>query len=104
MGTPYSPKAKSMITCEVSDQSVRLGSKVKISGSIWPIHLALVFIQVSKDEGTTWDNLAMAASESGNYSYEWNPATAGAYLLRAFWTGDMDHKKMTSPSVRIEVT
>ncbi|MEM3004983.1 MAG: hypothetical protein QXK96_06790 [Candidatus Bathyarchaeia archaeon] len=104
VGAPYSPKARSVITLEVSEQSVKLGSGVKVSGSIWPVHLALVFLQVSKDEGETWSNLAMAASVNGTYSYEWRPESAGTYLLRAFWAGDMDHKKMTSPSVRVEVT
>jgi len=80
-----------------------LGSTVRISGSIWPVHLALVFIQTSRDEGATWDNLTMVATEGGNYSYVWQPMSSGSYLLRAFWSGDMDHKKMISPTVRIDV-
>jgi hypothetical protein len=103
MGSPYSPKANSMITCEVSNQVVDLGSIIRISGSLWPVHLALAFVQVSKDEGSTWENLAMATIENGNYSYLWTPTAAGSYLLRTFWAGDMDHKKMTSLVVRVEV-
>jgi hypothetical protein len=103
MGAPYSSKAKSVITCELSEQSTDRDSFVHISGNIWPVHLALVFIQISKDEGSTWDNLNMVATEGGNYSYLWKPTTSGSFLLRTLWSGDMDHKKMISPTVRIEV-
>lgn len=103
MGTPYSPKAKSVITCEIPNQTVNKESEITITGSIWPEHLALIFIQISEDEGSTWNNLGMATIERGNYSFKWKPEKSGTYLLRSFWTGDMDHKKMTSPTVRVEV-
>ena len=103
MGAPYSSKAKSMITCELSEHTADQDSLVRISGSIWPVHLALVFIQISKDEGSTWDNLGMIATQDGNYAYLWKPTAPGSYLFRALWSGDMDHKKMISPTVRIEV-
>lgn len=103
MGTPYSPKAKSVITCEIPNQTVNKESEITITGSIWPEHLALIFIQISEDEGSTWNNLGMATIERGNYSFKWKPEKSGTYLLRSFWTGDMDHKKMVSPTVRVEV-
>lgn len=103
MGTPYSPKAKTIITCEISNQTVNKDTEITITGSIWPEHLALIFIQISEDEGASWNNLGMATTERGNYSFKWKPANSGTYLLRSFWTGDMDHKKMTSQTVRVEV-
>jgi len=103
MGTPYSPKAKSIITCEIPNQTVNKESEITITGSLWPEHLALIFIQISEDEGSTWNNLGMATIERGNYSFKWKPEKSGTYLLRSFWTGDMDHKKMASPTVRVEV-
>lgn len=103
MGTPYSPKAKSVITCEIPNQTVNKESEITITGSIWPEHLALIFIQISEDEGSTWNNLGMATIERGNYSFKWKPENSGTYLLRSFWTGDMDHKKMVSSTVRVEV-
>ena len=103
MGTPYSPKAKSILTCEVSNQTVNKDTETIISGSLWPEHLAMIFIQISSDEGTTWNNLGMAPIEEGKYSFKWKPENTGVYFLRSFWTGDMDHKKMASPTVRVEV-
>lgn len=103
MGTPYSPKAKSILTCEVSNQTVNKDTETTISGSLWPEHLTMIFIQISADEGTTWNNLGMAPIEEGKYSFKWKPENTGIYLLRSFWTGDMDHKKMASPTVRVEV-
>jgi hypothetical protein len=103
MGAPYSPKAKSILTCEVSNQTVNKDTETTISGSLWPEHLAMIFIQISADEGTTWNNLGMAPIEQGKYSFKWKPENTGVYLLRSFWTGDMDHKKMASPTVRVEV-
>lgn len=103
MGTPYSPKAKSILTCEIPNQTMNKDTETTISGSIWPEHLALIFIQISEDEGSTWNNLGMAPTERGNYSFKWKPEKSGTYLLRSFWTGDMDHKKMSSPTVRVEV-
>jgi hypothetical protein len=103
MGTPYAPKAKSILTCEIPNQAINKGTEITISGSIWPEHLALIFIQISQDEGLTWNNLGMATTERGNYSIKWKPENSGTYLLRSFWTGDMDHKKMASSTVRVEV-
>ena len=103
MGTPYSPKAKSILTCEVSNQIVNKDTETTITGSLWPEHLTMIIIQISEDEGTTWNNLGMAPIEQGKYSFKWKPENSGVYLLRSMWTGDMDHKKMTSPTVRVEV-
>ena len=103
MGTPYSPKAKSILTCEVSNQTVDKDNETTISGSLWPEHLAMIFIEISEDEGSTWNNLGMVPIEQDKYSFKWKPESSGVYLLRSFWTGDMDHKKMASPTVRVEV-
>ena len=103
MGTPYSPKAKSILTCEVSNQTVNKDTETTITGSLWPEHLTMIFIQISEDEETTWNNIGMAPIEQGKYSFKWKPENSGVYLLRSFWTGDMDHKKMASPTVRVEV-
>lgn len=103
MGTPYSPKAKSILTCEIPNPTVNKDSETTITGSIWPEHLAVIFIQISEDEGSTWNNLGMGTTERGNYSFKWKPENSGVYLLRSFWAGDMDHKKMFSPTVRVEV-
>jgi hypothetical protein len=103
MGAPYSPKAKSILTCEIPNQTVNKKTEITITGSLWPEHLALIFIQISEDEGSTWNNLGMTTTERGNYSFKWKPKNSGVYLLKSFWTGDMDHKKMFSPTVRVEV-
>jgi hypothetical protein len=103
MGSPYSPKAKSILTCEIPNQIVNKETEITIKGSIWPEHLASIFIQISEDEGSTWNNLGVATTERGNYSFKWKPKDIGVYLLRSFWTGDMDHKEMFSPIVRVEV-
>ena len=79
MGTPYSPKAKSILTCEVSNQTVNKDTETTISGSIWPEHLTMIFIQISEDEGTTWDNIGMAPIEEGKYSFKWKPEKTGVY-------------------------
>jgi hypothetical protein len=79
------------------------GTKITISGSLWPEHLTLIFIQISEDEESTWNNLGMATTERGNYSIKWKPENSGTYLLRSFWNADMNHKKMALPTVRVEV-
>jgi len=97
-------KKESSIACSVSQQSITVGSSVTISGSIAPSHPASVIIKISIDGGTSWNALATVTSASdGKYSHSWMPLTAGTYLIKASWPGDIDHAGAESSTASLIV-
>lgn len=105
-GSVYSSldKEQSQITCNLPFSSASVGTPIGIFGYISPIRLANVTIQISNDNGTIWNTLAVILTNyNGNYSYLWFP-TAGEYLVRAFLHEDKDFLNATSPAQIIIVS
>ena len=94
----------STISCEVSSFNISIGDSITVSGSISPAVLANVTLQISADNGITWNYLTTLPSTSdGRYSYTWAPAAAGSYELEASWEGDTSIIEATSSNVVVTV-
>jgi hypothetical protein len=79
----------SNISCEVSSSSITIGDSITVSGLISPATLVNVTIQISADNGTTWEFLTSLSSGSdGNYSYTWKPSSVGSYEFKASFEGE----------------
>ena len=85
----------SAITCTVSSASLAVGDAVTISGSITsdtdslPLPQIGMPVTLSYQTNGTWVPLATVTSTTdGHYTHTWTPPIAGAYQLRASWTGD----------------
>ncbi|MCY3694636.1 MAG: sulfite oxidase [Chloroflexi bacterium] len=74
---------KSVITSPLQDE--RLSGTVTISGFAWSGHGAIAEVQVSTDDGATWEKANLA--DSGNprawrrWELPWQPSGSGHYVL-----------------------
>ncbi|MGA3296916.1 MAG: Ig-like domain-containing protein, partial [Candidatus Bathyarchaeia archaeon] len=94
----------SSITCKTDFSSTIKGRSINISGRLSPALVAPITIEISTDSGTTWRLLATVSSASnGTYQFTWTPASTGAYLIRASWTGDTIAAGATSPPTSVNV-
>ena len=95
----------SKVSCEASSSSITIGNSITISGSISPAVLANVTIQISTDNGTTWNDLTtLPSAPNGNYSYTWTPESAGSYELKASSEGDTSISEANSRTVTVTVS
>jgi len=92
-------KAASKIYCGIQQDTKVQGEPVVISGSIEPGHQdAIVKLYYSLD-GNSWSQLTEVRTDSeGKYSYEWDSAPPGSVYVKAYWSGDFDHKEASSSS------
>jgi len=92
-------KATSRIFCNVQHNTGVQGEPVVISGSIEPGHQdAIVKLYYSLD-GDSWSSLTDLRSDSeGKYSYVWESAPPRTVYVKAYWSGDFDHKEASSAS------
>ena len=86
-------RMSSTISMDLSSDSIDLGSSVTISGNITAEDLTArpnvtVTIQ-SRPSSGNWTTLDTVETEpSGNYTYPWEPGSAGIYEVMASWEGD----------------
>jgi len=92
-------KATSRILCNIQQNAGVQGEPVLISGSIEPGHQdATVKLYYSLD-GDSWSELTEIRTNSeGKYSYEWDSTPPGTVYVKAYWSGDFDHKDASSTS------
>ncbi len=94
----------SSIALSVSSTLLLEGGSVVLSGVVSPVSLdGLVTIYVRSDN-SSWTLLStVSCGSNGRYSYEWRPASAGVYSIRASWSGDTEHAGADSnvSSVRV---
>jgi hypothetical protein len=84
----------STITIDLSSTEITLGESVTITGSITAENQTTrpninVTISYRLRYDVTWDTLDLVETGSdGNYSYVWEPGSAGVYEVMASWEGD----------------
>lgn len=75
---------KSVITSPRQDE--RLIGPVAVSGFAWSGHGPIAEVQVSTDDGATWEKAELADSENPRawrrWQFVWQPAGGGHYVLR----------------------
>lgn len=100
------PQTESELTCDVAPASIIRDLTVSISGSLTPrVSNAEVTIQVSTDNGYTWNNVTtVRTGTDGTYSYDWRPVQARAYMIRAIWSGSLLYLGAMSASKTVTVT
>jgi len=82
----------SSITLSVSSGLLIEGSSVVFSGVVSPASVDGVVTIYAKRDNSSWAVLgSVSCGSSGRYSYEWKPASAGVYSVRASWSGDTGH-------------
>jgi len=100
----FSALTSSSITLSVSSSLLIEGSSVVLSGVVSPASADGVVTIYAKRDNSSWTVLgSVSCGSSGGYSYEWKPASAGVYSIRASWSGDTDHAGADSnvDSVRV---
>ena len=94
----------SSIALSVSSSLLIEGSSVVLSGVVSPASSDGVVTIYVRSESSSWAVLGTASCGSnGRYSYEWKPASAGTYTVRAGWSGDASHAGADSNTSSIRV-
>ena len=85
-------KLTSTIFISAFPANITVGDSVILNGSIFPVRVeANVTINYTL-LGETWNTLKTVTTDAdGHYSYNWTPATTGAYEVKASWEGDLTH-------------
>jgi len=97
-------KEQCEISCNLSFSSASVGTPVLIYGYIIPKRVANITIQMSSNNGTIWNNLAMVLTNpDGNYSYLWFP-NKGEYLVKSYVPEYQDYFNATSQTQKIVVS
>jgi len=92
VSSSFSALATSSVTLSLSSTLVIEGSSVLISGLVSPVSVDGVVTIYVRLGNSSWIVLkTVSCDSSGRYSYEWRPASAGLYFIRASWSGDTDH-------------
>jgi hypothetical protein len=78
------------VSCEADSSRIIIGNPVTINGCITPPLQTGVIIQISSDNGTTWNDLntSTTSASDGFYSYTWTPEYTGFYEVRTLLEGD----------------
>jgi hypothetical protein len=88
----FSSLAASSISLSVSSPFLIEGSSVVLSGVVSAASSGDVVTIYLRSENSSWTVLGTATcGANGQYSYEWKPESAGAYYVRAGWSGDTNH-------------
>jgi len=89
VSSSFSALANSSITLSLSSTLLIEGNAVKISGLISPVSVDGVVTIYARSGNSSWVVVGTVSCDSGGrYSYEWRPASAGLYFVRASWSGD----------------
>jgi len=83
-------KLRSTVSISTTPNTVTVGDKVTISGSIDPKRAEVTVMIRYRIQGThTWNDLpATQTNVNSQYSYTWTPSAAGTYEVKASWEGD----------------
>jgi hypothetical protein len=88
-----SPPAPTKITLSTSESICYTGHKLEFQGSltseIGDLGGNTVLISCSTNEGSTWNNITSAMTNSnGAYSVSWKPESTGRFIVKASWKGN----------------
>lgn len=94
----------SSISCSVSIQTIKLGDTIKVSGSIFPIHVGAIVTLTYKRPivGTIVARAAISKSD-GAFSDSYAPDCVGVWSVSVSWLGDYDHRGATSLATSFSV-
>jgi|GEM_PF-6124117 hypothetical protein len=92
-------KKSSSISISLSSNSIVIGEKVEISGSISPpISGASVTISY-RLSGGSWSSITTVPTDSsGRYSCSWTPSSPGSYEVMASWPGNDEYEGASASS------
>ncbi|MCH9012083.1 MAG: hypothetical protein IIA68_03345 [Proteobacteria bacterium] len=92
-------KVKSLITWPGRGQMLEVGTH-RLRGVAWSGAAPVVKVDISIDNGRTWDAATLQASRSRHawqqWEYVWEAAEPGRYLIRARATDDMNNVQPAS--------
>jgi len=85
-------KLGSTISMSVSSNTITVGESITVNGSVNPARVGVAVTIWQRLNGTqTWNNITLVqTNESGQYTFNWKPTTAGTYEIKASWEGDAD--------------
>jgi len=91
---------KSVISGPVDGSSLKAG-KVVVRGAAWAGEADIVKVEISADDGATWDT-AKLGHDRAHYawrlwSYDWKPAKAGNYTLQSRATDSQGRTQPAAP-------
>jgi len=88
-GTVTVEKHSSEISVFAYPQTIVIGAKVTINGTITPTRLGATVTILYKTAGGSWSTLETTTTDqNGRYTYDWTPTTPGTYEVKATWEGD----------------
>ena len=91
------------ISLQLSQKTITQGESVTISGAINPPRPGTT-VTISYGDAYSMSTLTnVTASQSGNYTYNWTPATSGTYQIHASWSGDEQYSGATSQDQAITI-
>jgi hypothetical protein len=97
-------KIPSIITINVDNSTITIGSNVTISGAITPAKASVNVIIYYREKGTTVQSSLLAKTSSeGHYNYTWKPMKNATFELYAWWGGDENTYSNESDIVTIKV-
>ncbi|MGB9756172.1 MAG: Ig-like domain-containing protein [Candidatus Bathyarchaeales archaeon] len=89
--------APSSIYLTLSTSTIYVGETATITGYISPIHSYQTVNLYYSIDGEDWLLLTQVDTNvDGCFSYEWAPALAETFYIKAVWLGDSDHQGATS--------
>jgi hypothetical protein len=89
--------APSSIYLTLSTSTIYVGETATITGYISPIHPYQTVNLYYSIDGDNWLLLTRVDTNiEGYFSYEWAPALAETFYIKAVWLGDSDHQGATS--------
>ncbi|MEM3022716.1 MAG: zinc ribbon domain-containing protein [Candidatus Bathyarchaeia archaeon] len=85
------PMGESSLSISASPASIRLGESLSVSGALSPPLAAGIKLVYRRPDGSELAK-EVATSESGAFSDSLKPDMAGAWTVRAAWSGDSGHR------------
>jgi DMSO/TMAO reductase YedYZ molybdopterin-dependent catalytic subunit len=91
---------KSLITAPATNTVVSRGAAIRISGFAWAGEAEVVRVEVSTDNGRTWERAQLGRDQSRHawrrFDYVWRPPDSGSYVVLSRAT---DNRGVTQPVV-----
>jgi DMSO/TMAO reductase YedYZ molybdopterin-dependent catalytic subunit len=91
---------KSLITAPATNTVVSRGATIRISGFAWAGEAEVVRVEVSTDNGRTWERAQLGRDQSRHawrrFDYVWRPPDSGSYVVLSRAT---DNRGVTQPVV-----
>jgi len=104
------PTIPSSLTLKLSKDTVELGKRVRISGTLtadeYPKKITGTLVLEASKEGLDWQvikEFEVKSTRQYRFSHSWTPTEAGDYMLRSRYSGDETYSACESDSVHLTV-